>query len=122
MKDLRKAFTRAGLYNGTNNVYVTTKIRRLEVMGRLKVPRTEGGQRRFTLDQIAEIVAAFLPSGPGCYFYKKPTITQTEMRAIKDAVVQSRITEKIKEMEKKNDTDRFVQASKSKVSKTKRNS
>jgi hypothetical protein len=99
MRDLRMAFARAGLFQGSNQIYFTTKIRRLERAGRLRVPRSAAGHRQFTLDQIAEIVAAFLPNGSGCYYYRKPSMTQREMQAIKDAVIQEKITNKIKEME-----------------------
>lgn len=99
MKDLRKAFKRAGLFNGDNEIYFTTKIRRLEKARRLRVARNAAGHRQFTLEQIAEIVVAFSPGGSGCYFYRKPKVTVEELRAIKDAVIQDNITAKIKAME-----------------------
>jgi hypothetical protein len=84
MEKLRLAFQEAGLYVGNNKVYFTTKIRRLEQRDRLKVARNPlTGQRIFTDEQIEEIVAAFLPGGNGCWYYKKPVPTKEEKRLIK---------------------------------------
>jgi hypothetical protein len=105
MKDLRLAFTRAGLFNGTNSIYFTIKISRLEKRGRLKVPRNESGHRRFTAEQIAEIVTAFSPGGKGCFYYKKPEVTQKEIKFLKDAVIQDKIDREIEKIQKERTDD-----------------